>query len=167
MKILHAGCGGEHLPPQYLPFNAEEIRLDANPDAKPDIVASIDNLGEIGPFDGIHCSHCLEHLQWDDAHQALREFYRVLNVGGFVYIQVPNLEGVKPTEEVLYEVNGLKITGLDILYGCRAFSRTNPWMLHRCGWIPETLKKALEDAGFQHVKVSAGGLYLDVAGVKL
>jgi ubiquinone/menaquinone biosynthesis C-methylase UbiE len=167
VKILHAGCGGEYLPPQYLPFNAEEVRLDANPDMKPDIVASIDDLGDIGPFDGIHCSHCLEHLQWDHAHKALSEFYRVLNVGGFLYIQVPNLEGIKPTLEVLYEVNGLKITGIDILYGCRHFAKNNEWMLHRSGWIPETLVKAFEDAGFQHVGVRSGGLYLDVAGIKL
>lgn len=167
MRILHSGCGGEHLPPQYSDMGAEEIRLDANPDVKPDIVASIDDLGDIGPFDGIHCSHCLEHLQWDHAHKALSEFYRVLRVGGFVYIQVPNIEDVKPTEEVLYEVNGLKISGIDILYGCRVFSRDNPWMLHRSGWVPETLAKALADAGFQHIRVMAEGLYLDIAGVKL
>lgn len=155
------------MPPQYSDMGAEEIRLDANPDVKPDIVASIDDLGDIGPFDGIHCSHCLEHLQWDHAHKALSEFYRVLRVGGFVYIQVPNIEDVKPTEEVLYEVNGLKISGIDILYGCRVFSRDNPWMLHRSGWVPETLAKALADAGFQHIRVMAEGLYLDIAGVKL
>lgn len=167
MRILHAGCGGEHLPPQYSSFDAEEIRLDADPAMEPDIVASIDDLGDIGPFDAIHCSHCLEHLHWDNAHKALREFHRVLRVGGFLYIQVPNLEGIRPTEEVLYEAGTLKITGLDMLFGCRVLTAGNDFMTHRCGWIPSTLVKAFEGAGFKNVLTGTDKWNLDVVGIKL
>ncbi len=166
MKVLHAGCGWQTLP-QHLYPGDEEVRLDANPEVKPDIIASIDNLGDIGPFGGIYCSHCLEHLHWDDAHKALREFYRVLDVGGIVHLQVPNLETIQPTEDVVYEVNGLKITGIDLIYGCRVYSRTNPWMMHKSGWTPATLTKAMEEAGFTHIRHIATHYNLEIAGIKL
>jgi len=43
---------------------------------------------ETGSQDGIHCSHCLEHI--DDYQSALREWFRVLKVGGFMVIVVPH-----------------------------------------------------------------------------
>jgi SAM-dependent methyltransferase len=150
VKILHAGCGGERLPP-WLPIKGDEVRLDADENVKPtpDIVASIDNLGDIGPFDGVFCCHTLEHLHWYDAMKALTEFYRVLKPGGQVYIQLPDLEDIRPDNTVYYEtVHGLKITGLDMHYGYRDFSHGNPWMMHRCGFMQHTLKAALEAAGF-------------------
>lgn len=38
-------------------------------------------------FDGIYCSHVLEHVEND--HRAMREFFRILKPGGFATIQVP------------------------------------------------------------------------------
>lgn len=38
-------------------------------------------------FDGIYCSHVLEHVDNDD--KAIREFFRILKPGGFATIQVP------------------------------------------------------------------------------
>ncbi len=148
--ILHAGCGGEYLPP-WFPIKGEEIRLDANADVKPtpDIVATIENLGDIGPFDGVYSCHTLEHLHWHDAMLALREFHRVLKPGGSVYIVVPDVEDIKPDDTVHYvTAHGAPITGLDILFGYREYSWKNPWMMHRCGFMASTLLSAMEHAGF-------------------
>ena len=44
----------------------------------PDIVASMMDLGEIGEFDVVLCSHALEHLHKEDVDTALNEFSPVV-----------------------------------------------------------------------------------------
>lgn len=164
-RILHAGCGGERLPQWVydIGIQGEEIRLDADERVKPDIVASIDNLGDIGEFDAVFCCHCLEHLHWSDAMVALREFHRVLKPGGAAIIEVPNLERVQPDETVAYTTpQGLQVTGMDMYFGHRLFTRDNPFMQHRCGFLPRTMKTALEHAGFRAEVIKVG---FDIVGI--
>jgi predicted SAM-dependent methyltransferase len=80
MKLLHAGCGGSALP-EFLD-RYDEVRLDIDPEAKPDIVASLTDMGEIGQFDAVFCSHCVEHLYPDDVRVALKELHRVTRDDG-------------------------------------------------------------------------------------
>lgn len=40
----------------------------------------------------IHSEHALEHLSYEEARKALREWFRVLKPGGEVHLQVPDLE---------------------------------------------------------------------------
>ena len=147
--ILHAGCGGASLPEWF--EGAQEFRVDIDPLAEPDLVASMTDLGEIGPFHAVYCCHSLEHLHPDDADLALREFRRVLSPGGWVFILVPDLEGIKPTDEVVYLSPSGPITGLDMIYGLRRATGAVPAMMHRTGFIASTLKAALERAGFTRV----------------
>lgn len=166
--ILHAGCGGENLPwwLKEVGIEGREVKLDADEMVKPDIVASIDNLGDIGPYDAVFCCHCLEHLHWHNAMKALHEFIRVLQPGGAVLIEVPNLEMAKPDNTVVYTTgDGLEVTGLDMYFGHREFSYSNPWMMHRCGFVQSTLLEALESAGFK-AKVFTMGCDLLGIGVK-
>lgn len=167
MLLLHAGCGREPLPPEFIQDGAKEVRLDIDPDARPDIVASIHDMGDIGPFDAVYCSHCLEHLLWADAEKAVDEFYRVLNPGGFAMVMVPDLTDIRPTEEVVYHVNGLAITGLDMMFGYRGYTGRNPYMRHQCGFIPETLRAMMEGAGFTRVTTRTSTWNLVAAGIKL
>lgn len=107
-KVLHAGCGPtEPLPPLFQELfgdDIEEVRLDVDPDTKPDIVASILNLGDIGPFHVVYASHVIEHLYPHEVPIALREFRRVLAEDGFALIFVPDLEGLKVTREAVRRV---------------------------------------------------------------
>jgi len=146
-RVLHAGCGRSPLP-EFL-HGCTETRLDIDPSVAPDVVASMANIGDIGPFDAIWCSHSLEHLLPIDGAQALREFARVLAPGGYVMIIVPDLEDVRPTNDVLYESGVGPITGLHLFYGHDGLE--NPHMLHRTGFMAVTLKDALEAAGFSKV----------------
>ncbi len=141
-RFLHAGCGSYPLPFE----GCDEVRLDADPSVNPDIVGSMTELGETGPFDGVYCSHALEHLHPQDALKALREFHRVLTPGGFVTIIVPDLEGITPTFEPL---PGMLVTGHDLIYGL--VDLDNPLMLHRTGFVAATLHGALEQSGFRDV----------------
>jgi SAM-dependent methyltransferase len=145
-SVLHVGCGFESLPAWLA--GCEEVRLDIDPRCDPDIVASLTDLGEIGPFDMVFSSHCLEHLSPHEVPVALAEFHRVLKPGGSVVAFVPDLEGVEPTEAVLFKSAAGPITGMDLFYGLRSALKVQPYMAHRTGFVRDTLKAALEGAGF-------------------
>lgn len=109
-------------------------------------------MGEIGPFDAIHCSHALEHIGPHETGKALSEFYRVLAPGGFAVVFVPDLQDVKATEEVLFTAPCGPVTGLDLFYGLRAALPSMPHMAHRTGFIADTLRSAFVEAGFRKVE---------------
>ena len=152
MKILNVGCG-RHARPEYFGAEWEEVRLDIDPETKPDIVADMVDMGPIGPFGVVYTSHAIEHLYPHDVQKALREFLRVLLPGGFAMVIVPDLEGVKLTDGVLYECPDGPITAMDMIYGHVGTLQNNPHMAHHCGFVGETLKAALLDAGFQSVEI--------------
>jgi SAM-dependent methyltransferase len=151
-SLLHVGCGGDSLP-EWAQGKYKEVRLDISSDNQPDILASMTDMGEIGTYDAIHCSHALEHLMPHEVNVALKEFHRVLNPGGFAVVFVPDLEDVKATEDVLFVAPCGPITGLDLLYGLRSLLEVMPYMAHRTGFTSETLRKAFTDAGFGSVEV--------------
>lgn len=160
--ILHVGCGGSPLPEWLSHF--KETRLDINPDCKPDIVANMMDLGEIGKFDAILSIHSFEHLYPHEVKKTLSEFKRVLNDGGAVIIFVPDLEGVQATEDVLFEAPCGEITGLDLIYGHRDFIEDMPFMAHHNGFTSKTLHDTLANNGFSKVKVTRLSNY-DMMGV--
>jgi predicted SAM-dependent methyltransferase len=130
-----------------------EVRVDIDPAVKPDIVASMTDLGDIGQYGSIWCCHALEHLHPIDGLQALREFCRVLVPGGSAMVLVPDLEDVRPTNDILYQSPAGPITGLDMYYGHGPDTRTNPHMMHRTGFVAATLQALMNQAGFSKVRV--------------
>lgn len=108
-------------------------------------------MGDIGPFDAVLSCHSLEHLYPYQVGQALGEFRRVLADGGYAVIFVPDLEDVRPTEEVLVNAPCGPITGLDMIYGFRLLLAHQPHMAHHTGFTSATLEAALSDAGFSKV----------------
>ncbi len=81
-NILDVGCG-------WRKYGGDAVRLDVNPDCRPDLVADIQ--GSTGlqeeSFDTVLALDVLEHLR--DPHRAVEEIKRVLKPGGFLYITVP------------------------------------------------------------------------------
>lgn len=145
-SVLIAGSGGE-----IHGWDAQGYAvttLDIDPDTKPDIVASMTDLGEIGEFDAIYCCHALEHLYPHEVGKALAEFYRVLKPNGAAIIMVPDLEGVPATEEALQTSYG-SISGLHLYYGQASVLEKQPYMAHHCGFVADTLKRVMEMAGFE------------------
>jgi SAM-dependent methyltransferase len=154
--VLHVGCGGNPLPDW---LDGEETRLDIDPQHNPDVVASMTDMGDIGGFDLLYCSHSLEHLYPHDVPVALSEFRRVLKDGGQAIVIVPDLEDVTPTSEPLLETPAGPVCGLDMIYGMSRLIADNEHMAHHFGFIAETLTLALKDAGFSGVRVLRGNDY--------
>jgi predicted SAM-dependent methyltransferase len=152
-SVLHVGCGRDPLPAWLT--GHDEVRLDIEPGVEPHIVASMLDMGDIGGFDVLYTSHALEHVYPHEVPVALGEFYRVLKPGGVAIVVVPNLDGVKPDEEVLYDSPAGPVCGLDMYYGMARLIREMPYMAHHCGFVPDTLAKAMTAAGFEDVSATS------------
>lgn len=142
-RVLIAGCGEEGR--QWAEQGWCVVRLDIDPRTSPDIVGDMRDLGEVGEFDAVACNNALEHLYPHDVSRALREFHRVLKPGGHAIIQVPDLQDVQATEDLIPEIG---MSGLHMYYGDPALLEQFPYMAHHSGFVEATLRRVLEDAGF-------------------
>lgn len=168
-SVLHVGCG-VHTPDKlHETFRGDgwrEVRLDINPAAAPDIVASITDMRPVADasFEALYSSHNLEHLHPHEAPLALAEFKRVLKPYGFALITVPDLQQAAEciaaggAEETILMTDKGPITPLDVLYGFRPFlAGGNLFMAHNFGFTAPTLRAALEEAGFTDISVERDG----------
>jgi predicted SAM-dependent methyltransferase len=92
--------------PSWFGDKYQEVRLDIDPETRPDIVANITALGEIGEFDAVYSSHCVEHLYPQEVRVALASSTASLRLTGFAMVIVPDLEDVKATDDVLFDCPG-------------------------------------------------------------
>ncbi|MBV9076344.1 MAG: methyltransferase domain-containing protein, partial [Methylobacteriaceae bacterium] len=138
----------------------QEVRLDIDPEVRPDIVASITDLGPVpaGSCDAIWCSHNLEHLCAHEVPRALAEFRRVLNPSGFALIRSPDLAAVcailleRGPDAVVYRSPAGPVTAIDMLYGHSAsIARGNAYMRHGTGFTRDRLDRLCREAGFASV----------------
>ncbi len=127
--------------------------------------------------DGIFCSHVLEHLSLDDFHTALTNIFYILKKGGRFRVIVPNLKyyinnylDSVPSPQTIEMTSAYKFN-IETCYG-RNYSRStlskrlveafgnsyHLWM-----WDLESLKLALELAGFHDVTEFSKGSCNDVS----
>jgi glycosyltransferase involved in cell wall biosynthesis len=170
-KLLHVGCGPaspEKLPAIFRSHGWLEVRLDIDPDCKPDIVSSMTDMSGVGTAscDAIFSSHNLEHLYPHEVPMALREFHRALAPEGFALVTVPDLQRVAELvsqdklEDTAYVSPAGPISPLDMLFGHRAsLARGNLFMAHRTGFTAKALAGALRRAGFVQVGVKRDGRF--------
>lgn len=177
-RVLNAGCGSfaaRKLHSFFTPVAWREIRIDIDPQAKPDIVASITDMGSsvaAQSIDAIWSSHTLEHLYAHQVPTALAEFKRVLKLDGFVLVTLPDLEAVaslvvnRGIDHVAYTSPAGPINPLDMLFGHSAsISRGHFHMAHKTGFTCVSLGRNIIDAGFATVMVKREGLDLWALGL--
>lgn len=139
-----------------------EIRLDIDASVKPDIIASMLDMGAVATasVDAVFSSHNVEHLYPHEVPRALAEFRRVLRPDGIAVVTCPDLQSVAALiaqdklDEPAYVSPAGPVAPLDILYGFRpALARGNLFMAHRTGFSARTLGRALVAAGFAQYSV--------------
>ncbi|MCS6911748.1 MAG: methyltransferase domain-containing protein [Myxococcales bacterium] len=170
--VLHAGCGPYHpekLPPPFREGGWRELRVDADPRVRPDVVAPLYCLAAVptGSVDAVWCPHGLVRLWAHEVPQALRELYRVLRPEGFALITTPDLQRLaelvaadRMDQEVPSSETGL-VTVHDLLFGhgpSLAAGRVE--VAHHTGFSARTLRQALLEAGFARVDIHRSGFEL-------
>lgn len=159
LKFLHVGCG-KSTKADLFGFNSpdwQEVRLDIDPGAKPDILASISYMGVVqsDDYDAVFSAHNIEHFYPHEVQAALKEFLRVLKPSGFLVVTCPDLEAT--CESVvrhglmapLYDSPMGKVTALDVFYGhLGAVASGREYMAHKGGFSIQTLGAHLKQAGF-------------------
>ena len=136
--------------------------MDIDPEAQPDIVASIVDMSmiESESFEGLYSSHNLEHLFAHEVPLALQEFHRVLKPGGIAVIRVPDLQAVAAEvaqgnlEGVYYQAPAGPIAPIDVLYGWRPRLAKGCYAwAHKTGFTQRTLGEKLIAARFRQATV--------------
>lgn len=135
-------------------FDGALMRYDMNEKVKPDIRCDIHEIPEpCEKFDEVRARHVLEHFPAHEAPDLLKEWLRILKIGGKIEIEVPNLtwametvlkqekgEGGIPTDEMFY--------AWGVLYGCKETGHEkNPAMQHKTGYTRRTLKNLFDQVG--------------------
>lgn len=146
MMRLYLGCGNKK--------RKGWVNIDVDDKVKPDIVADAKDLNmfEDDAVDEIECCHLFEHFTYLDAVDALKEWHRVLRIGGKLSLELPNLDRCV---EILYkkeeqEAQRLAMVGL---YGFNPdIEKQGIPMVHKYGWTPKTLGDELIKLGFRETR---------------
>jgi SAM-dependent methyltransferase len=174
---LNAGSGKTgklRLPPIFRSWR--QIRVDIDPDAEPDLLASVTDLSAIpdAVVDAVWCAHCVEHLFAHEVPLALAEFRRVLRDDGFACIIVPDLQEISSwiandrLHETIYESSAGPVTAHDMVWGYGpAIERGAARMAHRCGFTPTLFLQRLQQAGFAEIVLRRRKPQLELAGLAL
>lgn len=163
-RVLNAGSGSasaRRLHPTFQHLGWEEVRLDIDPGAEPDLLGSFADMRTLAPsqsFDAAWASHSLEHLWAHEVADALLEFRRILRPSGFALVTSPDLEAIasllleRGLDHVAYVSSMGPITPLDMLYGhAVSIERGMTHMAHRSGFTCASLGACLLEAGFPMV----------------
>jgi predicted SAM-dependent methyltransferase len=141
--------------------------LDIAPGNHVDFVGEASDLSRFPDesIKNIYASHVLEHLSYSkEVLPCLKEWYRVLDPAGTLFISVPNLEalcrlfasGSCTPDEQFYIVR--------VIMG----GQIAPHDYHKAAFYPEMLAWYLEQAGFRAMKqVDSFGIFNDSSEIRV
>lgn len=142
---IHVGCGKRVLDGWT---NVDVVR---NPGAvrDPEILASATDIPlPNGCASEVMAIHLFEHFYRWDAAYALAEWRRLLRPGGRLVLELPDLLKCARNLLKLVEAGGKPLQQMAMwgIYGDDTLE--DPYMMHRCGWWPESLSTFLVQHGF-------------------
>jgi SAM-dependent methyltransferase len=148
---LNLGCGDKLLD-GYVNVDVVEARAGMRPDV-------ICDLHDLAPFDDASAEeilsvHVVEHFwRWEIA-DVLREWVRVLQPGGRMIVECPNILSAcrtfieNPGEYAHQDQRGQRT--MWVFYGDPHWK--DPLMIHRWGYTPESLQALMTEAGLRDVR---------------
>lgn len=150
MKLI-ADVGSGPVSP-YMLDEGKVVSFDIREDVKPDVVCDVRHLPVPDEtFDIVFSSHTLEHFGWTSVGTVLKEWTRILKVGGELRLVVPNLRyvGKRLAEDTIIP------TDLWVLYGEQDY----PKNFHAAGFTPKLLTSLVESLGiFEDIEIKEGDI---------
>ena len=159
--FLNVGCGPKDES-QIKGFDIDdwrEIRFDIDENVNPDIVGTLTDmkLVKTGSVDAVYSAYNIDHIYPHEVPIAFKEFHRVLNDDGIVFIKCPDIQTVCEAIvqdkflEPFYELpGGYNIYPIDILFGNRyEIASGNEYMTKKCGFTYSVLDRMFSEAGFK------------------
>jgi len=135
--IADLGSGGAQI---YMRDEGNVVSFDIREDTKPSVVCDLRRIPVPDEtFDIVYSSHTLEHFSYNDTHKILKEWLRILKVGGELRIIVPNLKHVG----MRIAKDEMQMTDMWILYGEQDY----PKNFHAAGFTPKMLQSLAESMG--------------------
>lgn len=146
--IINAGCGRRYRE------HMVNVDVVAMADRKaPDYLADVRQIPlPDACADELMAIHNLEHLHRWEADDAIIEWRRLLKPGGQLTLELPDL--IKCCQNLL---SGYTHSGKDpvqfSMWGIFGDDRPrDPFMCHKYGWTPKTLRALLQQYGFVDIK---------------
>lgn len=146
---LIADIGAGPVSP-YMRDEGHVVTFDIREDIKPDVICDVRYLPVPDEtFDIVFSSHTLEHFGWVGVEKVLKEWARVLKVGGELRIVVPNLRHV--AQRLLDDA--IVPTDMWVLYGEQDYAKN----FHAVGFTPSIIRRLVEQVGgFDNIQVNEG-----------
>ena len=169
LRILNVGGNSKEIALPEIYNDWEQVFLDIDPSVNPDVLCDARELFtlEAATYDGIYCSHNLEHYYRHEIPKVLTGFAHVLKKDGFVHIRVPDMTSVLKAfvelemdiNDPLYKSPAGNISIQDIIYGHGAAIESSgcDFMAHKVGFTQQYLIEILEKFNFSHVFSGTGG----------
>lgn len=151
--VVDIGAGSSN----YWIEEGKPIRVDIDPKTNPDVVADARTLPFENCFaDVVFSSHTLEHFSFQETVSILKEWVRVLKIGGQFNLVVPNLKWASS------RIMSNKFTNLEeaeramfmFHSGQQGDLRNAYFDIHKAGFTPESLKGVLgRIPGLENIEV--------------
>lgn len=126
------------------------IDIQQNPKAKRplDIISDVRSIPLNDECaDEVHAYHLVEHFARYEANDLIAEWKRLLKPGGILVLELPNLEAA--CRNLLAGMNDQM--SMWPIYG--DWNHRDPYMLHKHGYTPKTIKALLVECGFTDIRI--------------
>ena len=149
---LNIACGKQTWDSFFCVDAVKHPKATRDPDLLHAFEFDGDRLANPLPLDDgcaeeVHSYHFLEHVHEWQAPALVREFHRLLQPGGLLVLELPNIEAAARN---LLAGMGDQMA-MWPLYGDG--SHRDPYMCHKYGYTPGTVRALLEAHGFTGIKL--------------
>lgn len=149
---LNIACGKQTWAGFYCVDAVRHPKASRDPDLIHAFEFDVDRLVNPLPLpdacaDELHSFHFVEHVRQYEAPALMREFHRLMKPGALMVLELPNIEAAARN----------LLAGMPDQMCWFAFygdaSHLDPYMLHKFGYTPKTIRALLSDAGFKDIQI--------------